>query len=72
MNPDPSPESVLPDGKKALKSCRTCGKEIKGTDEPAVFCSDRCRMADLGKWFSGQHRISRPATQTDYEELDGA
>ena len=24
------------------------------------FCSERCRLLDLGKWFDEEHRISRP------------
>jgi endogenous inhibitor of DNA gyrase (YacG/DUF329 family) len=30
-------------------------------DDPNVpFCSDRCRVIDLGKWASGEYRISSP------------
>jgi endogenous inhibitor of DNA gyrase (YacG/DUF329 family) len=30
--------------------------------EPAFrpFCSDRCRMADLGRWLSGDYRVAGP------------
>lgn len=24
------------------------------------FCSERCRMVDLGKWFDGSHHIAGP------------
>lgn len=71
MKTDSTSDDARKAGQTPTKRCRTCGKELPATDESAVFCSDRCRMADLGKWFSGQHRISRPATQADYEELDG-
>jgi endogenous inhibitor of DNA gyrase (YacG/DUF329 family) len=30
------------------------------TDEHFPFCSDRCRLIDLGKWASGGYRISSP------------
>jgi uncharacterized protein len=33
------------------------------------FCSDRCRVIDLGKWASGEYRISSPIL--DPEVLDG-
>ncbi len=24
------------------------------------FCSDRCRMADLGRWLGGEYRVAEP------------
>ena len=30
------------------------------------FCSERCRMADLGRWLSGDYRI--PARTADNED----
>ncbi len=38
-------------------------------DEDAPFCSDRCRLIDLGKWASGEYRISSPIL--DPEVLEG-
>jgi len=34
------------------------------------FCSQRCQLADLGRWISGDYRIpvSRPDDDTDEEE----
>jgi len=29
------------------------------------FCSERCRLLDLGKWASGGYVISSPVTDTD-------
>jgi len=53
---------------KALRcpTCRTLVLE-KNTDFP--FCSDRCRRIDLGKWASGDYRISSPIL--DPEVLEG-
>jgi len=25
------------------------------------FCSERCRMADLGRWLGGEYRVAGPA-----------
>jgi endogenous inhibitor of DNA gyrase (YacG/DUF329 family) len=25
------------------------------------FCSDRCRLEDLGKWLGGEYRVPGPA-----------
>jgi uncharacterized protein len=40
--------------------CATCRKSIEATNEDFPFCSDRCRLIDLGKWASGDYKISTP------------
>ncbi len=38
--------------------CPICGKETTWEDNPyRPFCSERCRLMDLGKWASGDYRI---------------
>ncbi len=32
------------------------------------FCSDRCRIIDLGDWASEKHVISTPAHRNDFED----
>ena len=34
------------------------------------FCSDRCRLIDLGKWLSGAYRVAGPLAG-DGEEAPG-
>ena len=48
--------------KKKVKSlqCPTCKAVVQARDEFFPFCSDRCRLLDLGKWASGGYRISSP------------
>ncbi|NPU96963.1 MAG: DNA gyrase inhibitor YacG [Candidatus Omnitrophica bacterium] len=43
-------------------TCRTCGRPLpEGIKTPTFpFCSKRCKMIDLGRWFTGEHRISEP------------
>jgi uncharacterized protein len=54
--------------KRALKlGCPTCKKPVKSTDPDFPFCSERCRIVDLGKWASGDYKISSPLK--DAEEL---
>lgn len=53
---------------KALR-CPTCRTLVTATDEYFPFCSDRCRVIDLGKWASGGYRISSPVL--DPEVLEG-
>jgi endogenous inhibitor of DNA gyrase (YacG/DUF329 family) len=53
--------------------CPTCKKEgdwLEGNFGP--FCSKRCKLVDLGKWFREENRISeplRPDHFRDYEKL---
>ncbi len=49
--------------------CPTCSTLVLQTDEDFPFCSDRCRLIDLGKWASGAYRISSPIL--DPEVLEG-
>ena len=34
------------------------------------FCSERCKLVDLGQWFSEEHKISRELRPNDFEHLD--
>jgi uncharacterized protein len=45
--------------------CPICKKPVKSTDADFPFCSDRCRLIDLGKWASGQYVISSPTADAD-------
>lgn len=45
--------------------CPICKKAVKSTDSDFPFCSDRCRLIDLGKWASGDYRISSPVTDAE-------
>ncbi|MBV9339778.1 MAG: DNA gyrase inhibitor YacG [Acidobacteria bacterium] len=40
--------------------CPVCKKPVENTHEDFPFCSDRCRLVDLGKWASGEYVISSP------------
>lgn len=41
-------------------TCRACRKPVKAGDKDFPFCSERCRLLDLGAWIDGRYRISRP------------
>jgi hypothetical protein len=47
--------------------CPICKKSVKSSDADFPFCSDRCRVIDLGKWASGGYVVSTPVT--DVSEL---
>ena len=48
--------------KTTLVPCPTCGKDVPWTAAShwRPFCSERCRLIDLGEWLSENHRISEP------------
>jgi endogenous inhibitor of DNA gyrase (YacG/DUF329 family) len=56
--------------KKKTRSlrCPTCRMLVVRGNENFPFCSDRCRLIDLGKWASGGYVISTPIT--DPEQLE--
>jgi endogenous inhibitor of DNA gyrase (YacG/DUF329 family) len=39
-------------------TCKKSGDWFAGKYGP--FCSHRCKLIDLGKWFSGENAISEP------------
>ncbi len=55
-------------GEGSVVRRRSCGGEMREESEQSPLCSERCRMADLNKWFSGEYRISRPVGPGEDEE----
>ncbi len=52
--------------KRTIKlRCPICKKPVKSADADFPFCSERCRLIDLGKWASGGYVISSPVTDVD-------
>jgi hypothetical protein len=41
--------------------CPICRKKVEPDDSYVPFCSDRCRIIDLGNWASEKYMISTPA-----------
>jgi uncharacterized protein len=50
--------------------CPICKKEVSFDDPNMPFCSDRCRLLDLGNWASEKYVISTPAWPNELEESD--
>lgn len=48
--------------------CPICKKEVAFDDPNMPFCSDRCRLIDLGNWASEKYFI--PGGTTVEEEED--
>ena len=50
--------------------CPTCNKE--SVQEHRPFCSERCRMQDLGNWASEKYVVSDPIfDEEEIEKADG-
>jgi endogenous inhibitor of DNA gyrase (YacG/DUF329 family) len=49
--------------------CPICKKPTQKKNPDFPFCSDRCRLIDLGKWASGAYVISSPVTDIS-DEID--
>jgi len=55
----------MPSKRSPKLRCPICKKEVKHTNPDFPFCSDRCRLIDLGKWASGSYVISSPVTDSE-------
>jgi hypothetical protein len=40
--------------------CPICKKNVELTDPCMPFCSERCRLIDLGNWASERYVITEP------------
>jgi endogenous inhibitor of DNA gyrase (YacG/DUF329 family) len=46
--------------------CPICRKATDSSKNPEFpFCSERCRLIDLGKWASERYVISEPVVEED-------
>jgi uncharacterized protein len=51
--------------------CPICKRDVAPGEPYMPFCSDRCRIIDLGNWASGKYVISTPVTdETENEESE--
>ena len=50
--------------------CPICSRHVAMDDEYMPFCSDRCRLIDLGNWATEKYVISTPVAQADEMEDD--
>jgi endogenous inhibitor of DNA gyrase (YacG/DUF329 family) len=48
-------------------TCKKVGDWFAGQSGP--FCSHRCKLIDLGKWFGGEHAISEPLKPEHFEKF---
>jgi uncharacterized protein len=53
-------------------NCPICKKPVSLSDAFMPFCSERCKLLDLGAWADGSYVISTPIHKPDgdVEELE--
>jgi endogenous inhibitor of DNA gyrase (YacG/DUF329 family) len=53
---------------KPVVACPHCGKDVEwdGANKFRPFCSERCKLIDLGQWANESYRI--PAEQPPDEQ----
>lgn len=57
--------------KKSQVQCPICGKPNEFFQEPVgPFCSNRCKMVDLGQWLNEDYKISEPLRPDHFEEFE--
>lgn len=49
--------------------CPQCGgvTTLDSSNPARPFCSERCKLLDLGAWFSGRYAIPAPADDAESE-----
>ena len=52
--------------------CPICKKEVNLGDADFPFCSERCRLIDLGNWASEKYVIPTPIQPGDLDEAEDA
>jgi endogenous inhibitor of DNA gyrase (YacG/DUF329 family) len=59
-----------------MVKCPTCRRPVQWSSESLYrpFCSDRCRLVDLGAWLTEQHKIpdeSPDAGEESHRDMAG-
>jgi hypothetical protein len=55
-------------GGTPTRRCPNCGKPPEKATFP--FCSARCKLVDLARWFGEDYKIPVVETDDDFEEMD--
>ncbi|MGH7361105.1 MAG: DNA gyrase inhibitor YacG [Candidatus Methylomirabilales bacterium] len=57
-----SPACARPDDAPRARHCVICHRPLsEGEDRWFPFCSERCKLVDLGRWLGEAYRIPGPA-----------
>ncbi len=50
-------------------NCPICKKHVAPEGDYHPFCSERCKLIDLGNWASEKYVVSTPLQPEDLEDL---
>jgi len=50
--------------------CPICKKEVAFGDPYMPFCSERCKLIDLGNWLDERYVISTPLNSTGEDQAE--
>jgi endogenous inhibitor of DNA gyrase (YacG/DUF329 family) len=45
--------------------CPICGAKLRGESAQAAFCSERCRLIDLGNWLGEKYSVPDDTQSND-------
>jgi uncharacterized protein len=51
--------------------CPICKKDVEVGAQEFPFCSERCRIIDLGNWASEKYRVPTAEPLIDEDETEG-
>jgi endogenous inhibitor of DNA gyrase (YacG/DUF329 family) len=53
-----------------MRSCPICKKDVlpRAENPSFPFCSERCKLIDLGKWLGGDYRIASKREEEEDEQ----
>lgn len=62
----------MPTSKKLTVKCPTCQKDVPWCDESLFrpFCSERCKLIDLGEWAAEEKSIPGEPAFIDHPDND--
>tara|TARA_R110002050_G_scaffold9504_1_gene32876 strand:- start:17102 stop:17305 length:204 start_codon:yes stop_codon:yes gene_type:complete len=57
---------------KTIVQCPQCGQSVPWQDDQVwkPFCSERCKLIDLGDWAAENHRIPGKSSQSEQIDID--
>lgn len=64
---------MVGDSSVGMKKCPTCGKPVDWRQNPfRPFCSERCKLVDLGRWVNDEYRIPGKSSPPNSTEIPGS